>query len=34
MKNSQKMAYIMISLYIEWIFEQISKTATTTSFSA
>jgi len=25
MKNSQKMAYIMNILYIEWIFEQISK---------
>jgi len=26
-KNSQKMAYIMKTLYIEWIFEQIAKTA-------
>jgi len=32
-KNSQKMAYIMKTLHIECIFEQIGKTATTASFS-
>jgi len=26
-KNSQTMAYIMNTLYFEWIFEQIAKTA-------
>ena len=32
-KNSQKMAYIMDTLYIESIFEQIAETAKTISFS-
>ena len=32
-KNSQKMAYIMNKLHVEWIFEHIAKTAKTTSFS-
>jgi len=33
MKNSQKMAYIMNTLYIERISEQIAKTAKAISFS-
>jgi len=32
-KNSQKMASIMNTLYIERIFEQVAKTAKTNSFS-
>jgi len=32
-KNSQKVAYIMNTVHIEGIFEQIAKTAKTTSFS-
>jgi len=32
-KNSQNTAYIKKTLYIEWIFEQIAKTAKTVLFS-